>query len=699
MLRALVGYPQRHPKRVVLSWIALVVAGFVVGIQVFSSLNTDVGRVPGSASAQASAELRRLDPKPPTLTAVVSGQPVADLRSTLDPVLTELRTTPGVTTVSEPQPSATTDRAVLVTITLESEKPGRIARAVADRLDRLEQGSAVEVAVAGGPLSSSEFGGQAAADVQRAEMVSGPVVAVLLLAVFGGVLAAGLPLLLAAVAIGVAFGILYLFSTVTDVSVYAIQVTTMLGVGLAVDYALLLVSRFREERARGLDVADAVHSTGVSAGRTVLFSGLTVTVSLAGLTVFPDPFLRSMGLAGAAVVAVDMLAALTLAPALLTLVGHRISVPSRPDAGGTRGTVFATVAALATRRPMITVLAGVTVLAVLAIPVAHLRLGESDPRSMPASSRSRTLHDALRAHFPDTLTPASDRILVAAPATDPAVTAFSDRVARLPGVTGVTATAIATDRTRLTVTTEAPAYHASSARRVAAIRALPAPFRFQVTGGAAGLADYRHMLRTRGPVAALVVLLATFVLLFGFTRSIWIPIKALLTNLLGLGAALGVVVWAFQDGHAGVFGATRLDATDLTVPVLVAMIAFGLAVDYEMFLLSRILQERAAGADTRTAVVAGVARSGRIVTSAALLLCVVFGAFLTAGFTPIKAIGLGLAVAVALDATVIRMLVVPATMVLLGRYNWWLPRPLRGLGAHRPAAADRPLCHAQPYRT
>ncbi len=270
----------------------------------------------------------------------------------------------------------------------------RAARAAADRLRRIDSAN---VTVAGGPLTDDEFNAQARSDLRRAELLSTPVVLLLLLLVFGGLLAASLPLLIAGVAIGGTFGILYSFSLLTDVSVYAIQVATMLSVGLAVDYALLMVSRFREERSVGPDIPAAVARTAASAGRTVLFSGLTVAAALAGLLLFPDPFLRSMGLAGMAVVALVVAAALTLLPALLTLVGARIA-PAAPHAGDTG--VFARIASAVQRRPLPIAVAATGVMTVLALPVVDLRLAQVDARLLPTSTQTRKLYDALATHYP-----------------------------------------------------------------------------------------------------------------------------------------------------------------------------------------------------------------------------------------------------------------------------------------------------------
>jgi RND superfamily putative drug exporter len=456
----------------------------------------------------------------------------------------------------------------------------------------------------------------------------------------------------------------------------------MLSVGLAVDYGLLIVSRFREERAadpEGPAVRAAVERTMATAGRTVLFSGLTIAAVLTGLLVFPEPFLRSMGLAGVGVVAVVVSAALTLLPALLMLLGRRIR-PAKPAAAG--GGVFARIARGVQRRPVVTLLASAGAVTLLALPVLGLRLAQVDARLLPAETQTRALHDAIAADFPALDRPGPIVIAVAAPADSTAVADLRRRVAAVPHVTGVDTEPSPGPLTVLRAQLDAPAYSSAARAAVEQVRAFDTPVEVAVTGDTALLIDYQHTITSHLPYAAAIIGAGTLVLLFLFTGSVLLPVKAILTNVLSIGAALGAVVWVFQQGHlASWFGTTRLDATHVSVPVLVAAIAFGLSVDYEVFLLSRIRERWLATGDNAHAVADGLQHTGRIITSAALLLGVVFAGFLLAGFVPVQAIGLGLLLAVALDATIVRLLLVPATMTLAGRYNWWAPRPLRRLHA------------------
>ena len=680
MTRVISGFAARRPVLILMIWLAVLGAGFGIGTGVFERLVADVGTTPGSESADAGERLAEAEPAGETVTAVISGRPAGDpaLQAGAAAALAEIRRLPGVVDVTGPLPSAETGQALLVEVTLAAGNGQEsTAQAVAERLHAID---APSVAVAGGPLSDAEFDAQAQRDVAQAELLSTPVVLVLLLVVFGGLLAAGLPLLIAVVGVGGTFGVLYLFSTVSDVSVYAIQVTTMLAVGLAVDYALLMVNRFREERrADPDDIPGAIARTAATAGRTVLFSGLTVAVALAGLVVFPDPFLRSMGLAGAAVVAVDMLAALTLLPALLALLGRRI----RPARSGTGGAWFARLARRVQRRPVLTLVVTAGTMLVLAAPVLDLHLSQGDPRMLPASTQTRQMWDGLTTHFPAQAQASGEiAVLAGAPAGDPGIARLRDQVAAVPGITGVTVEPAGSGLTALYAVPDRSPDDPVAQDAVAAIRALPAPFEVAVTGDTAELVDYRAMLADRLPWAVGLVALGTLLLLFAFTGSLVLPVKAVLTSLLSIGAALGVVVWVFQQGHlAGLLGGEGLGYLHLTVPVLVGAIAFGLSVDYEVFLLSRIRERWLAGAGPRGAVAEGLQRTGGIVTAAALVIGVVFAGFVFGGFTPIKAIGVGLVLAIALDATIMRMLLVPATMTLLGARSWWLPRPLRALHA------------------
>jgi RND superfamily putative drug exporter len=446
-----------------------------------------------------------------------------------------------------------------------------------------------------------------------------------------------------------------------------------------------------------------------------------VAASLAGLLVFADPFLRSMAYGGGAVVLIDMLAAITLLPALLGMWGHRIRttappthpVPRRTDPGRSRvprwGSVadrrrpvvglstapstglFASLSRLVQRRALLIVVAVGVPLLVAASPFLHARYQQPDASFLPAGAESRELVETLQDRFPPAVWVEPLVVVADAGGDRVGLAAYAGRLAALDGVRAVgEPRELAGGVHVLEVLPEGTGTDAAASRVAGAIRSVAAPFAVQVTGDAAELADYQATIGDRLPLAAALVALATFVLLFLFTGSVVVPVKAIVMNVLSLGASFGALVWVFQDGHlAWLLGAGSSGALDPTVPVLTFAITFGLSMDYEVFLLSRIKEAWDETGDNDLAVALGLQRSGRIVTSAALLLVVVYAGFMAAGMLTIKQIGLGTVLAVLLDATVVRMLLVPATMKLMGRWNWWAPGPLRRL--HRRAGlAERP---------
>ncbi|MET7489449.1 MMPL family transporter [Streptomyces sp. NPDC005538] len=678
MLSTLARAATRRPLTVIAVWVLFLLLGFGLGTGVFGRLSDNVPEVPGTESELASQYLDRVDPVGETVTGVVGGVAVTDpaVRAQVERAVVEMRALAGVAAVPDPYTTggltSRDGRALLVPVTfkggLSDDAEEHAMNAAADRIRQID---APEVHVSGGPLLGTQIGERAQEDVKRAELISLPVVLALLLVVFGGLRAAALPLVIAVSGIAGAFLALFAFSHVTDISVYAIQVTTMLGLGLAVDYALLMLVRFREERRHTDDVVEAVHRTVARAGRTVLFSGLTVAVSLTGLLVFPSTFLRSMGLAVAAVVVVDMLAAVTLLPALLARFGARIT-PARTGPEAEEGRVFARLARFAARRRIAVLAVVVPALLVLALPVAGLRISIGDAQQLPKSTEARQLYDTVDAHFPAG-TGVSPVTVVLKPGTG---TTTAARIRALSPAT--TSRALPDGSTVMSLQPSGSADGRAATDLVRRIRETRGSAPVQVTGTAARLVDFRTMLADRAPWAAATVLAGIFLLLFAFTGSVLIPLRTIATTLLSLGAALGAVVWVFQYGHlAGALGAQGLGSLSLTAPPLIVAIAFGLAMDYELFILARMREARQRTGDDQEAVVTGLRRSGRVVTCAALLLAVVFGAFMTGGFSPILQIGLGLTLAVLIDATVVRMLLVPATMALLGHRAWWAPKPLR----------------------
>jgi putative drug exporter of the RND superfamily len=478
------------------------------------------------------------------------------------------------------------------------------------------------------------------------------------------------------VAVAGALLILLGVSEFADISAYSVNVITMLGLGLAVDYSLLVVSRFREERAGGLELPEAVERTLATAGRTVAFSGLTVAASLCGLLAFAEPFLRSLAWGGIGVVLVAMTAAVTLVPALLGLWGRRIR-PSRLQAD--HG-VFYRLSRLVQRFAPAIVVVVAALLILLALPFRHARLENSGLESLPRSSESRQLFETVGERFQGRGADPVVVVVESAPG-NPLVADYLRRVQGLPGVVRVEPRqGTPAQVTVLDVVPEGTSEGPVATRLVEDIRALERPVAAGVTGPAAFLVDYRDSLTSRLPYALALIGLATFALLFLMTGSVVVPVKAIVMCVLSLGASFGALVWVFQEGHlSGPLGFDSPGMVDITVPVLIFVFAFGLSMDYEVFLLSRIKEAWDQTGDNDLAVALGLQRTGRIVTSAAALIVVVFLGFAAGELLTIKEVGLGMAIAVVLDATVVRMLLVPATMKLMGRWNWWAPPGLRRL--------------------
>ncbi len=551
---------------------------------------------------------------------------------------------------------------------------------------------------AGGPVST-QLGGlrpfydeanrQTAKDVARAEELSLPILLVLLLFVFGGVVAATTPLVVGGIAVFGAFIVTRILAEVTDVSTFAINIITLIGLGLSIDYALFVVSRFREELAAGHPSGEAVVRTMATAGRTVAVSGVTITLALASLLLFPQGFLKSMGYGGMAAVVVAMLASLTALPAGLAVLGPRINagrIPlpwrrTRPvgEPPGEHG-AWARLAHSVMRRPWWYLVGVLAVLLVLAAPVTGIRFGGVDTRVLPADATSRMVNDRLHDEFPVT-TEYPVQVLVTGVDAE-RLAAVRAELAAIDGVTAATVTAQRGDAALVTLDYPGDPTDDVARQIVRDARAVPEPagVRIGVTGFTADLTDQLTSLGSRLPWMVAFVVLVTFVLLFLAFGSVVLPVKAVLMNVVSLGAAFGVVVVVFQHGHfASWLGFTPTGTIEPTDPVLMVAVLFGLATDYEVFLLSRVREEYDATGDNTRAVAVGLQRTGGLITSAALLLIVVVIGFTTGRIAFVKLIGVGMVVAILVDATLVRALLVPATMRLLGRWNWWAPGPLAKL--------------------
>jgi RND superfamily putative drug exporter len=543
-----------------------------------------------------------------------------------------------------------------------------------------------DVRLGGRAIASAQVDAQVGNDLARAELFAFPFIFLLSLLFFRSLVAALLPPLLGGLAIVATFFALRVVASFADLSVLSLNLVTGLGLGLAIDYSLFMVSRYREEAAaQGFGVV-ALRRTLQSSGRTIIFSALTIAGAVASLAVFPQRFLYSMGIGGAIVALLAASLALIVLPALLTVLGPRVNAlaprwlaraaerETRPDERG----AWYRLSRFVMRRPAPIAVAGATFLIVLGIPFAGIRFTDADAGVLPASASSRQVNDVLKAQFPPNRTAALE-VVVGAPAGSPRVRALATRIRTLPDVSavapaqpagpGTSLVAVAPREGPLTTTTQ---------RLVKRVRAIDAPVYVGVAGQTASFVDLEHSLGSHLPAVLAIVVGATLVLLFLLTGSVLLPVKAVLMNALTLSAVFGVLVLVFQRGNLeGLLGYHSTGALDDTQPILLFAVAFGLSTDYGVFLLSRIKEARDAGAPDAEAVAIGLERTGRIVTAAALLFAVAIGAFATSKIVFIKELGIGSALAVLIDASIVRALLVPSLMGLLGSANWWAPGPLR----------------------
>jgi RND superfamily putative drug exporter len=712
MFAQLGRFAYRRRRRIIAVWAALFVLGLALGSGVFGRTKSDLN---GGASSESVVADRRLEAARITsgegddtgadFGAVVDGRAVDDpaLRASVTAVAEQVRRLDGVHSVIEPYTAPDEARAALVSadgrtlIMRVVLKPWRgeasfdFDRTVEESRRLLHTIDAPTVKLGAEMFVDDEFEEQSEKDLQRAEFGSIPISLIVLGFVLAGVVAALLPVIVAVFSVLVTFLILLGVTYLTDVSIYALNVAIMFGLGLSFDYGLLMVNRFREERAAGYDVAAAVERTTATAGVTIAFSALTVAAALSGLFVFDDPILRSLAMGGVAVVVVALLAGITLLPALLGAAARRIK-PAKahaPDHG-----YFYRLSRLVQHHSVLVVGVVSLLLVLSALPFAGVKLEGDDYRTLPRGSETRAGYEILHAKFPGI---SDEPIVVVADvaADDPKAAQASATLEAMPDVTSVRPRDPAEYPPGLTVVevvTSGASGGDAAQRVVDEIRDHEFGFPVQVTGEAAFLVDYKHSLASRMPWALLVIGLATFVLLFLMTGSVLVPIKAIVMNILSLGATFGVLVWVFQDGHlSGLLGFDSTGALHVVVPVIVFIFAFGLSMDYEVFLLSRIKEMHDAGYDNDASVAVGLQRTGRIITGAALLIVIVFAGFAAGELLFMKQMGIGLAVAVIVDATIVRSLLVPATMKLLGERNWWAPKPLRRIydriGLHEPPHA------------
>jgi putative drug exporter of the RND superfamily len=684
MLGRLGEFVVRRRRTVIVTWLVLLVFGATVGSSAFSVLSSDFGAGSATESGQVTERLDSLEETGGEIAVVVDGVDVDDpgVKASVTESLARVAAIEGVIAVTDywstgsEQLRATDGQAALAVVTLtgglDEEAELELAREVSDMSREID---APGVLVGGNLLVGDQFKTASENDLLRGEAIALPIAIIAMILLLGGLLAAGMPLLVAFAGVIMSLSVLVAATALGDVSIFAVNVVNMLGIGLGIDYGLLMVNRFREERGHGLDVHTAVERTVATAGTTVMFSALTVAVAMSGLFVFGIPLLSSFGIAGLGVVLLCMAASITLLPAVLASSGGRIKpLPPVEDSGGRFYQLTRWV-----QRHAVAVGASVTVVLIaLGLPFLTATFENGDARSLPRSSEVREVALLLADRFPAR---ATDPVVVVADAEadTPAFTTWFESVDSLDQVVG---TSIRPGTPAgVTVVEFTPAGTSQGEQATSLVRELRGDrpdFEVQVGGQAAELIDVKDILSSRLPWAALVVIVATLILLFLMTGSVIVPIKAVLMNVLSLGASFGALVWIFQDGNlSGLLQFDSVGALDLWMPVLILIFAFGLSMDYEVFLLSRIKEVHDQTGDNDLAVAVGLQRSGRIITSAALLIVIVFIGFAAGEVLSIKQLGVGLAIAVIVDATLVRTLLVPATMKLLGEKNWWAPAPLK----------------------
>ncbi|GAC1314327.1 MAG: MMPL family transporter [Chloroflexota bacterium] len=727
----------RHRKVVLVVWGILLLAALPVAPRVFRALNAGGFSSPDLEAFRADSLLsQRFGSNPSSLYLVYedpAGTLAADDPRFADAVNTSVADVGGlpivdrvITAGENARQIAPDRRAQYVTVSLTASADN--AHDVSQQIEHVLKPTGLRVTLTGAPVFYADIFDVTERDLRRAELLSIPTAAIALVLVFGSVVAGAVPGLIGGTAVAITLAILVVLSRFVELSIFSLNLSTMLGLGLGIDYSLFIVSRFREQLAKGESVERAVAWSIATAGRAVLFSGATVMIGLLALLTFDITALRSMGVAGAIVVAVSIAGALTVLPAILGVLGKRIDAFAiGPLAAASARTTsehgfWSRLAEVVMRRPLAFLLPLLALLIGLGLPFLRVDLGAPDASILPTDVQSRQGFDLLRAHWgegelapvllvlqtTDGTTPLTpDRVRNLATymrrvAADPSVARVASIVSLDPRITPDQYALMYADPSHVSDAYGQLAAHASvrgdivlaqvtsrygqtddrSKNLVRAIRATQSPdgFVMMVGGGTAGVVDYADRLYSQFPRAALLVVVAIYVVLLRTFGSVVIPLKAVLMNVLSILASYGALVVIFQEGALSeVLHFQPLGFVEASLPIVMFCVLFGLSMDYEVFMLSRVHEAYLAGADNATSVARGLERSGRIITSAAAIVVLVSLSFVAADIVLIKALGLGTAIAVFLDATLVRALLVPATMRLLGDWNWWAPGWIRRL--------------------
>ena len=683
----------RRRRAVLATFIVAVIASGAIGSLVFSRLDSGGYSDPNSDSVAAAKYLTEtFKVSDPAIVLAIDAK--KDLRdptvaSTAQSIEREISGYNGVSKVlsywsagqSPALASADNQIAYLFVYTVESDpsKSTDLAKEIVRNFDGQYQ--SLDIYVGGFSTFNAAINSKISADLKLAELISIPLTFIFLAFVFGGLVASAMPLVIGVSAILGAFLILYLISLSTDISVFALNLVTGLGLGLGIDYALLIVNRFREELNKGNSVEDSVIRTVATAGRTVFFSGVTVIITLSSLMLFPLGFLKSFGYAGVSVVSIAILSSLIPLPAILALLGRRIdkfvvrkkSLAPKEEGG------WARTARYVMKRPVSVVVLSLIFLGILAAPVKDLVFSQVDSRVLPASDRSAIAAQFILDEFPGQQGNPIEIIFPGAAEKILEINDYASRIINVPGIVSVGKVETLGADARLSAIHSMGPRTPDAEKMIYQLREVPSPDGTLIGGIAADYADGQNALASTLPWALTWIAIGVLILLFLFTGSVILPIKAIILNVLSLSATMGLLTWVFIGGHlkwlVGDFTVTG--TLDTSIAILVAVVAFGLSMDYELFLLSRIKEEHDAGRSNIEAVASGLQKSARIITAAAVLLAIVFAAFVTSGVTSIKSLGFGIAFAILLDATLVRALLVPALMRLFGERNWWAPKALR----------------------
>jgi putative drug exporter of the RND superfamily len=715
----------RVPRRIIAVALLVLVGTAIVGIPVTESLSGGGMRDPTSESSQAAKLLSdKFDQGDMTMVVSVTSNEGAEssaARTLGTDIVRQLQNSPHVGQLTSAWTAHTAalisedgkTGLIMAGISGNDNEAPKYARQLADELVHDRDG--VTVRVGGEPTIYRQTTDQTRKDLVLIESLTLPLSFLVLIWVFGGLVAAALPMAVGVFAILGTMAVLRLVSLLTNISIFALNLTVALGVALAIDYTLLILSRYRDEMATGANRFDALERTMTTAGRTVLFSAMTVASSMLAMVLFPQYFLKSFAYAGVAVVTLAATASIVVTPAAITLLGDRFDLLDirrllrrmlgRPDPSPkpVEQTFWYRLTTFVMHHAVLIGAAIIVVLLVLGAPFLGVKWGFPDDRMLPSSTSARQVGDELRNGF--AVNPLTNITVVMPDADGVSTDDFSRYASALSKVSDVSSvaspggtfvdgrlagpptapTGVKDGSAFLTVTSTTPLFSDESARQLDGLHsvATPANKTVQLGGVAQGNHDSVHAITSRLRLVLGIIAGITLVLLFLLTASVVLPLKAVLLSILSLTAAFGALVWVFQDGHLGALGSTVTGTLDVNLPVLLFCIAFGLSMDYEVFLISRIreywLQSDRAPAANSESVALGVARTGRVVTAAALVMSISFAALMAAQVSFVRMVGLGLTLAVLMDATLVRMLLVPAFMRVVGRLNWWAPKPLTRL--------------------